>query len=103
MALDDHSVAIYKHRTHLVVWRSYALQVAACVSGALIAWCASRCALDGHYSWAAICSSLLLLNFVTFDYATRDRARARRTLDMLMMEDDGRASGGSKSFGDRGV
>jgi hypothetical protein len=82
--VDDHGVAIYQHRMRLAVWRSYALQVAACAFGALIAGCAARCAIDGHYDWLAICTSVLVLNFVTFNYAARDRARARKTLEMLM-------------------
>ena len=83
--LDDYGLATYEHRMHLAVRRSYALQVVACVSGALIAWCATGCALSGYYVWSAMCTSGLVLNFVTFNYAARDRARARKTLEMLML------------------
>ena len=81
--LDDHSVATYAHRMHLAIWRSYALQAVACVTGALIAWCAATCAIEGHYGWSAICTSVLVLNFVTFNYAAREREHARNTLEML--------------------
>jgi len=84
MTLNDDGVAIYKARLRLAVRRSYAVQVAACVSGALIAWSAARCALDGHYGQSAICTIMLVLAFVTFSYAATEGARARKTLDMLM-------------------
>jgi len=84
MTLSDHSVTIYKDRMRLAVRRSYAVQAAACVSGALIVWCAVHCALDGHYGQSAICAAMLVLAFVTFAYAAKEGARARKTLDMLM-------------------
>src|SRR5262245_9088643 len=87
MTSHDYSVAMYERRMHLVVRRSYVFQVVACLSGALIVWCAAQYALDGHYCWSAIYSSLLVFNFVTFSYAARDRAHARRTLDMLGLPD----------------
>jgi hypothetical protein len=79
----DHSVAIYKWRMNRTIRRSYAIQIVACVSGGLIAWCVFECALDRHYSSAAICTSLLLLSIATFYYAARDRAHAEKTLAML--------------------
>jgi len=78
---------MYERRMHLAVRRSYVLQVVAGLSGALIAWCAAHCALDGHYGPSVICTSMLMVAFVTFSYAARDRAHARRTLDMLMQHD----------------
>jgi hypothetical protein len=103
MTDHDQGMAMYERRMHLAVWRSYAVQVVACVSGALIVWCAAQCALDGHYGWSATCSSLLVLNFVTFSYAARDRAHAHKTLDMLMLDDTGGANADRNPFGDRGV
>jgi len=76
----DHSVAMYERRMHLAVWRSYVFQVVACLSGALIVWCAAQYALDGHYCWSAIYSSLLVVNFVTSSYAARDTAHAAERL-----------------------
>jgi len=84
MTLSDHSVAIYQERMRLAIRRSHAVQAAACVSGALIAWCAASLALEGHYGHSAICTSMLVLAFVTFNYAAKEGARARKTLDMLM-------------------
>jgi len=84
MTLSDDGVAIYKERMRLAVRRSHAVQAAACVSGALIAWCAAHCALDGRYGQSAICTIMLVLAFATFSYAAREGARARKTLDMLM-------------------
>jgi hypothetical protein len=69
LTLNDHSVAMYERRMHLVVWRSYALQVVACVSGALIAWCAA----------------------LVFNYAFRDREHARKVLEILMQDGIGHA------------
>jgi len=84
MALTDQSVAIYQERMRLAIRRSHAIQAAACVAGALIIWCAAHCALEGHYGQSAICTSMLVLAFVTFSYAARECARARKTLDMLI-------------------
>src|SRR5262249_5993265 len=79
MTLSDDGVAIYKERMRLAVRRSYAVQVAACVSGALIAWRAALSALDGPYGQSVICTTMLVLACVKFSAPpAREHAPATR-------------------------
>ena len=88
---NNSTLAMYERRMRFVVWRSYALQVVACTCGALILSSTVQSALDGHYGWAVVCTGFAALNFIVFNCALRDRAHARKALELLMHDDTGHA------------
>ena len=79
----DHTLTAFTRRLHLAIWRSYAMQAAACVGGALLATCALQCALDSRHGQAIICTVGVVLAFVVFDYARKAGGRARSMLDNI--------------------
>lgn len=81
--LGDPSLTTYERRMHFIIWRSYALQATACLTGALMMWCAAQCAINGYYGQSCICASALVLSLMMFTFGARERVRAHKTLEIL--------------------
>jgi len=48
----DYELLSYGHRLHKAIWRSYAIEAAACIGGALLVASALRCSLNSHHGSA---------------------------------------------------
>ena len=79
----DYELLSYGRRLHKAIWRSYAIEAAACIGGALLVASALRCSLNSHHGSAIICAIGAVLAFAAFDFARKAGARARSTLENI--------------------